>query len=153
MGFGFIKVFFYVFFFFGFVDNIFNFWDLKLYFVWCWFYVKGFIFFSFCKEWEFIICEIVVFVVVKIKVDVMRGEKGVEVMGWFIFMVNEIVCWFMFGGGEDMVKKGVKDLFVVMLERRMGDLVYLFKYFVLLVYYFGRMFVLVVRLLRDVFYL
>ncbi|KAK4646105.1 hypothetical protein QC761_207400 [Podospora bellae-mahoneyi] len=152
MGSGFTKAPFYALLSPGPVDNIFNFRDPKLHSARRRLYAKGFTLSSLRREWEPTIRETVALAVAKIKADALRGEKGAEVMGWFTLMANEIVCRLTFGGGEDTVKKGVKDPFVVMLERRMGDLAHLLKYFVPPVYYLGRMLALVVRPLRDVFY-
>ncbi|KAK4175371.1 cytochrome P450 [Triangularia setosa] len=152
MGSGFPKAPFYALLSPGPVDNIFNFRNPKLHSARRRLYAKGFTLSSLRKEWEPTIRDTVALTVAKIKADATGKGGGAEVMGWWTLMANELVCQLTFGGGRDTVKKGVKDPFVLMLERRMGDLAHLLKHFVPPVYYLGRMLALVVTPLHDVFY-
>ncbi|KAL2132794.1 hypothetical protein VTI74DRAFT_3363 [Chaetomium olivicolor] len=150
MGSGFTKAPFYKLLSPGPVDNIFNFRDPKLHSARRKLYAKGFTLASLRREWEPTVRDIIALAVAKIKRDAERGDA--EIMGWWTLMANEVVCKLTFGGGADTVKKGVKDPFVLMLERRMGDLAHLLLHFVPPLYYLGRMLAWVVPPLQDVFY-
>ena len=134
------------------VDNIFNFRDDKLHAARRRLYAKGFTLASLRREWEPTVSEVTARAVEKIRAEAAGGEGVAEVMGWWTLMANEIVCRLTFGGGEETVEKGVKDPFVLMLERRMGDLAHLLLYFVPPLYYAGRVLARAVPPLRDVFY-
>lgn len=150
MGSGFVKAPFYKLLSPGPVDNIFNFRDPKLHSARRRLYAKGFTLVSLRKEWEPTVRYAIQVAVRKIKQNASTGEA--EIMGWWTLMANEIVCRLTFGGGIDTVEKGVKDPFVLMLERRMGDLAHLLKYFVPPLYYVGRLLAHVVPRLHNVFY-
>ena len=53
-------------------------------------------------------------------------------------MANGVVCSFPFGGGTFTVVKGVQKPFILMLERRMGDIAHSAKHFLPPRYYIGR---------------
>lgn len=150
MGSGFVKAPFYKLLSPGPVDNIFNFRDPKLHSARRRLYAKGFTLVSLRKEWEPTVRYAIKVAVRKIKQDAKKGEA--ELMGWWTLMANEIVCRLTFGGGLDTVEKGIKDPFVLMLERRMGDLAHLLKYFAPPLYYIGRLLAQVVPRLHNVFY-
>jgi cytochrome P450 len=132
------------------VDNIFNFRDPKLHSTRRRLYAKGFTLANLRKDWEPTIYSIAELTVNKIKQSAMEGET--EIMGWWTLMANEIVCRLTFGGGFDTVKNGTKDPFVLMLERRMGDLAHLLKHFAPPLFYVGRILAHVSPRLHDVFY-
>lgn len=132
------------------VDNIFNFRDAKLHSARRKLYARGFTLDSLRKEWEPIIFKVVNTAVMKIKNDALASEA--EVMGWFTLMANEIVCTLTFGGGAGTVEEGVKDPFVLMLERRMGDLAHLLKFFFPPLFYLGRLLAHFSARAHDVFY-
>ncbi|OJI99529.1 hypothetical protein ASPVEDRAFT_38938 [Aspergillus versicolor CBS 583.65] len=150
MGSGFTKAPFYALLSPGPVDNIFNFRDAKLHSARRKLYARGFTLQSLRNEWEPKVREITKLTVQRIKRDALQGEA--EVMGWWTLMANEVVCQLTFGGGAGTVAKGVKEPFVLMLERRMGDLAHLLKHFAPPGYYIGRMLAWVVPQLQDVFY-
>ncbi|KKK22291.1 hypothetical protein P175DRAFT_0500179 [Aspergillus ochraceoroseus IBT 24754] len=150
MGSGFTKAPFYALLSPGPVDNIFNFRDAKLHAARRKLYARGFTLQSLRKEWEPTIREITKMTVQRIKHDALNGEA--EIMGWWTLMANEVVCRLTFGGGAGTVAKGVKEPFVLMLERRMGDLAHLLKHFAPPGYYLGRMLAHVIPQLHDVFY-
>lgn len=150
MGSGFTKAPFYALLSPGPVDNIFNFRDAKLHAARRKLYARGFTLQSLRNEWEPKVREITKLTVQKIKRDALQGEA--EVMGWWTLMANEVVCQLTFGGGAGTVAKGVKEPFVLMLERRMGDLAHLLKHFAPPGYYIGRMLAWVIPQLQDVFY-
>lgn len=150
MGSGFVKAPFYKLLSPGPVDNIFNFRDAKLHSARRKLYAKGFTLTNLRKEWEPEIRSIIQGAIDKIRQDTEKGE--VEVMGWFTLMANEIVCRLTFGGGYGTVEKGIKDPFVLMLERRMGDLAHLLKHFIPPLYYFGRLLGKFLPRMHDVFY-
>lgn len=152
MGAGFTKAPFYKLLSPGPVDNIFNFRDAKLHSARRRLYAKGFTLASLRREWEPTVRAITALTVRKIKGDAQRNGGVVEVMGWWTLMANEVVCKLTFGGGKDTVEGGVKDPFVLMLERRMGDLAHLLLHFVPPLYYLGRGLAWVVPPLQDVFY-
>ncbi len=132
------------------VDNIFNFRDAKLHAARRRLYAKGFTLASLRREWEPTVREVTARAVEKMKAE---AEGGVsEVMGWWTLMANEVVCRLTFGGGVGTVEEGVKDPFVLMLERRMGDLAHLLLHFAPPLYYAGRVLAMVVPPLQDVFY-
>lgn len=150
MGSGFVKAPFYQLLSPGPVDNIFNFRDLKLHSARRKMYAKGFTLASLRKDWEPTIRDIVRMTVHMIQQDAKHGEA--EIMGWWTLMANEIVCKLTFGGGFDTVRKGIKDPFVLMLERRMGDFAHLLKHFAPPLFYLGRLLAQVVPTLYDIFY-
>ncbi|KAL4944989.1 hypothetical protein BDV06DRAFT_219796 [Aspergillus oleicola] len=150
MGSGFTKAPFYALLSPGPVDNIFNFRDAKLHSARRKLYARGFTLQSLRNEWEPRVHEITKLTVQRIKRDALKGEA--EVMGWWTLMANEVVCQLTFGGGAGTVSKGVKEPFVLMLERRMGDLAHLLKHFAPPGYYLGRALAWVVPQLQDVFY-
>ncbi|KAL4865141.1 hypothetical protein BDV12DRAFT_211216 [Aspergillus spectabilis] len=150
MGSGFTKAPFYALLSPGPVDNIFNFRDAKLHSARRKLYARGFTLQSLRNEWEPRVREITKLTVQRIKHDALQGEA--EVMGWWTLMANEVVCQLTFGGGEGTVAKGVKEPFVLMLERRMGDLAHLLKHFAPPAYYIGRMLAWFIPPLQDVFY-
>ncbi|KAL2850259.1 cytochrome P450 [Aspergillus pseudoustus] len=150
MGSGFTKAPFYALLSPGPVDNIFNFRDAKLHVARRKLYARGFTLQSLRSEWEPRVREITELTVQRIKRDALKGEA--EIMGWWTLMANEVVCQLTFGGGAGTVAKGVKEPFVLMLERRMGDLAHLLKHFAPPAYYVGRMLAWVVPRLQDVFY-
>jgi averufin monooxygenase len=150
MGSGFVKAPFYKLLSPGPVDNIFNFRDPKLHSARRRLYAKGFTLASLRKDWEPTIRSTVKVAVLKIQQDAKNGEA--EIMGWWTLMANEIVCRLTFGGGFDTVKNGIKDPFVLMLERRMGDLAHLLKYFAPPLFHLGRLLAHIVPKLHDVFY-
>ncbi|CAK1361654.1 putative sterigmatocystin biosynthesis P450 monooxygenase STCB [Cercospora beticola] len=132
------------------VDNIFNFRDAKLHMQRRKLYARGFTLGSLRKEWEPTVRRIVQIAVNKIKQDARTNTA--EVMGWWTLMANEIVCRLTFGGGHDTVEVGVKDPFVLMLERRMGDAAHLLKHLAPPLFYIGRLLAKVIPRLHDVFY-
>ncbi|KAK6078058.1 cytochrome P450 [Seiridium cupressi] len=150
MGSGFTKAPFYKLLSPGPVDNIFNFRDPKLHSARRKLYAKGFSLNSLRKEWEPTIRDIARLTVSKIRANAMTGEA--EVMGWWTLMANELVCRLTFGGGHGTVESGVKDPFVLMLERRMGDLAHLLKFFAPPLYYVGRILAHLHPRLHDIFY-
>lgn len=150
MGSGFTKAPFYALLSPGPVDNIFNFRDAKLHSARRKLYARGFTLQSLRNEWESKVREITKLTVQRIKGEALQGQA--EVMGWWTLMANEVVCQLTFGGGEGTVAKGVKESFVLMLERRMGDLAHLLKHFAPPGYYIGRMLAWVIPQLQDVFY-
>ncbi|BCS19606.1 cytochrome P450 [Aspergillus puulaauensis] len=150
MGSGFTKAPFYALLSPGPVDNIFNFRDAKLHSARRKLYARGFTLQSLRNEWEPKVREITKLTVQRIKGEALQGQA--EVMGWWTLMANEVVCQLTFGGGEGTVAKGVKEPFVLMLERRMGDLAHLLKHFAPPGYYIGRMLAWVIPQLQDVFY-
>jgi averufin monooxygenase len=151
IGSGFVKAPFYKLLSPGPVDNIFNFRDSKAHSARRRLYAKGFTLTSLRKEWEPTVRDIIKMAVSKIQQDAHNGGQA-EIMGWWTLMANEVVCRLMFGGGLDTVKNGVKDPFVRMLERRMGDLAHLLKHFAPPLFYLGRLLALVVPKWHDVFY-
>lgn len=150
MGSGFVKAPFYKLLSPGPVDNIFNFRDPKLHSARRRLYSKGFTMVNLRKDWEPTIRYAIKVAVRKIKQDAKKDEA--EIMGWWTLMANEIVCRLTFGGGIDTVENGTKDPFVLMLERRMGDLAHLLKHFAPPLYYLGRLLAHVVPKLHNVFY-
>ncbi|KAL4988012.1 cytochrome P450 [Aspergillus falconensis] len=150
MGSGFTKAPFYALLSPGPVDNIFNFRDAKLHSARRKLYARGFTLQSLRNEWEPRVRDVIKLTVERIKCDALKGEA--EVMGWWTLMANEVVCQLTFGGGAGIVAKGVKEPFVLMLERRMGDLAHLLKHFVPPGYYLGRALAWVIPPLQDVFY-
>ncbi len=133
------------------VDNIFNFRDPKLHSARRRLYARGYTLASLRREWEGTVKGIVDAAVGEMKKE--AGRKGtVEVMGWWTLMANEVVCRLTFGGGEGTVEKGIKEPFVLMLERRMGDLAHLLLHFAPPLYYLGRAVAMAVPQLQDVFY-
>ena len=150
MGSGFVKAPFYKLLSPGPVDNIFNFRDPKLHTARRKLYAKGFALNSLRKEWEPTVRDIVTVTLRKIQQDASNGEA--EIMGWWTLMANEIVCRLTFGGGHHTVENGIKDPFVLMLERRMGDLAHLLKHFVPPLFYLGRLLARIVPKLHDVFF-
>ena len=150
MGSGFVKAPFYQLLSPGPVDNIFNFRDPKLHTARRKLYAKGFGLTSLRKEWEPTVQDIISIAVSKIQQDAQKGQA--EVMGWWTLMANEIVCRLTFGGGFHTVENGIKDPFVLMLERRMGDLAHLLKHFAPPLFYVGRLLARVVPRLHDVFF-
>lgn len=132
------------------VDNIFNFRDPKKHTARRKLYAKGFTLTSLRKDWEATIGHIVQTAVAKIKGDAQNGSA--EMMKWWTLMANEIVCRLTFNGGYKTVEQGVKDPFVLMLERRSGDLAHLLKNFVPPLYYAGRFLGKFVPRLNDIFY-
>lgn len=151
MGSGFAKAPFYKLLSPGPVDNIFNFRDGKLHAARRRLYARGFTLVSLRREWEGTVKGIVDAAVAEMKKEG-RRRGTVEVMGWWTLMANEVVCKLTFGGGDGTVEKGVKEPFVLMLERRMGDLAHLLLHFAPPLYYLGRGVAMVVPQLRDVFY-
>jgi cytochrome P450 len=150
MGSGFTKAPFYALLSPGPVDNIFNFRDARLHATRRKLYARGFTMQSLRNEWELTVREITTATVQKIKDDALQGET--DVMGWWTLMANEVVCRLTFGGGSGTVAKGVKEPFVLMLERRMGDLAHLLKHFAPPIYYVGRILARLAPQLHDVFY-
>jgi len=132
------------------VDNIFNFRDPKAHSARRKLYARGFTTASLRREWEPTIRDIISLAVHRIQQDARNGTA--EVMGWWTLMANETVCRLTFGGGADTVKKGVKDPFVLMLERRMGDFAHLLKHFAPPLFYVGRALARFVPRLYDIFY-
>jgi cytochrome P450 len=132
------------------VDNIFNFCDAKSHSARRKLYAKSFTLINLQKGWESEIRDVVRGALDKIGQDIEKGEA--EVMGWFTLMANEIVCRLTFGGGHCTVEKGIKDPFVLMLERRMGDLAQLRKHFVPPLFYLGPLPGKVLPRLHDIFY-
>ncbi|KAL4898949.1 hypothetical protein BDW74DRAFT_120642 [Aspergillus multicolor] len=150
MGSGFTKAPFYALLSPGPVDNIFNFRDARLHSARRKLYARGFTLQSLRNEWEPKVREITKLTVDKIKRDAAKGNA--EVMGWWTLMANEVVCQLTFGGGEGTVAAGVKDPFVLMLERRMGDLAHLLQHFAPPAYYVGRGLAWLIPQLQDMFY-
>ncbi|KAE8324399.1 cytochrome P450 [Aspergillus sergii] len=150
MGSGFVKAPFYKLLSPGPVDNIFNFRDAKLHSTRRKLYAKGFTLNSLRQQWEPTIRNIVTLTVEKIRHDAQQG--GAEILGWWTLMANETVCRLTFNGGHDTVRNGTKDPFVLMLERRMGDLAHLLQHFAPPLYYLGRLLGHGVPRLHDIFF-
>ena len=153
MGTGFVKAPFYDLLSPGPVHNIFNFRDPKAHTARRRLYAKGFTLQSLRKEWEPTARSTIEAAVKQIKSEASMGEA--EIMKWWTLMANDIICRLAFGGEFHMVESGKKDdPFVVMLEKRKGDLATLMKIFVPPLYYVGRVAALLApkSQLHDIFY-
>ncbi|UJO25205.1 Cytochrome P450 monooxygenase cypX [Fulvia fulva] len=132
------------------VDNIFNFRDQKKHSQRRKLYAKGFTLVELRRNWETTINKTIRMAVQKMKEEAANGDT--ELMGWWTLMANEIVCRLTFNGGHGTVEKGIKDPFVLMLEKRKGDLAHLLKMFIPPLYYVGRVLGKVNTRMNDIFY-